>query len=250
MGWLAKVGRVHIAGAIAESEAPRGVAQRETVEQATVAEEMRGVKGVRPLAVEGLADLPVGSGEFAFHGAQEAVVAARQAGGRERVVADAGGEDGARGLVRSVLHLHADKVDERSALASVERSCEESKAVDDAIAREFVVEDGQMALLERADADAGGLKFGAGEEHEFAKTRAQVAFRRDFRGGFCAHDADLVSGPGEIGKRLAGLVDGWGDHLRGHAGRTEKSDRETGDKKGGPTKNAECDRAHETRTFR
>jgi hypothetical protein len=103
MGGLAKVGGVHVADAIAKSKAARGVAQRETIEQATVAEEVRGVKGVRPLAVEGFADLAVGSGEFSFHGAQEAVVAVRRTGGRERVVADAGREDGAGGWCEAFL---------------------------------------------------------------------------------------------------------------------------------------------------
>ena len=250
MSGLGEVGRVHVAITIAEREAARGVAQGKAIEQTAVAEEVRGVKGVRPLAAEGLADLAVGAGEFAFGRAQEAVVAVRQAGGGERVVADAGGEDGARGLVRSVLHFHADEVDERAVVIAVERGREEGEAVDDAVALELVVDDGQMALLEGADADAGGLEFGAGEEHELAEAGAQVALRRDFRGGFSAHDADFVSGLGEIGKRLAGLVDGRGDHLRGKAGRREKSGGEAGGKVGQATGDARCDRVHEARTFR
>ena len=168
----------------------------------------------------------------------------RRTGGRERVVADAGREDGAGGLVRSVSHLHANEVDERAAFASVECGREEGEAVDDAVAHEFVVDDGQMALLERADADAGGLEFGAGEEHEFAETGAQIAFRRDFRAGFCAHDADLVGGPGEIGKRLAGLVDGRRNHLRGQARRKDESEGEACGAKDKAAKLTVCGNGH------
>jgi hypothetical protein len=101
-----------------------------------------------------------------------------------------------------------------------------------------------MALLERADADAGGLEFGAGEEHEFAETGAQVAFWRDFRAGFCAHDADLVSGPGEIGKRLAGLVDGRRNHLRAQARRKDESEGEACGAKDKAAKLTVCGNGH------
>ncbi len=79
---------------------------------------------------------------------------------------------------------------------------------------ELVVDDGQMALFQSADADVGRLEIRAGEEHELFEAGAQVALGRDFRSGFRAHEADLVGGLGEIGKRLAGLVDGGRDHLR------------------------------------
>ena len=146
--------------------------------------------------------------------------------------------------MRSVLHLHANEVHQGSALFSVERCREEREAVDDAVAREFVVHDRQMALLERADADAGGLEFRAGEEHELAEPCAQVAFRRDFRGGFGAHDADLVRGLGEIGKWLTGLVNARRNHLCARARRRDENDGESGGAKNKVTKLGICSNSH------
>ena len=114
-------------------------------------------------------------------GAVEAVVAVRRAGVVGGVVADAGGKNGAGGLGCDWFFIvDADEVDQaafRLAVRMRRVADKEREAVGHAVALELVVNDGQAALFEGADAHAGGLQFRAGKEHQLAKAGAQVALR-------------------------------------------------------------------------
>ena len=170
------------------------------------------------------------------------------AGGVRAIVADAGGKDGAIGRLGLVYQLDANEVDQRLDDAGlrvgargkrnlgvlpedgalVDFALEHCEAVGDAVASEFIVDDGQMALFEGAYAHVGRFVIRAGEEHQFLEAGAQVTLRRDFRGAIRAHEAYLIGGLGKIGEWLAGLVDGWRDHLRVPAGGKHGNEKEDG----------------------
>ncbi len=78
--------------------------------------------------------------------------------------------------------------------AFVDFILEDRETIDDAVTRELVVDDGQMALFEGADADAGGLEIGSGEEHQLFEAGSQVALGSDLGSGFRIHEADLIGG--------------------------------------------------------
>ena len=90
---------------------------------------MAAVECVGPVATESFAELVIGPGKGSSCGAQETIVAMRQAGRAERIIADAGGKDGARGLMGSVNHLDANEIDECPIRFSVERGGEKCEPV-------------------------------------------------------------------------------------------------------------------------
>ncbi len=209
-----------------EGETARGVAQRECVEQATVAHETRIGKAVDPVRAELLAKLAVFAGDLRLARAIEAVVAVAAACVIGCVVTDAGGQNRPCGLCALVLDGHADEVHRRTyRLAFLNALCrgKHGEVVNQPIALKLVVNDGQFPFFERADAHAGWLKFRPGKEHELAEAGAQVAFGSHLSGRLGIHHSQFIRRMREVRERLAGAVDGRVDHLGGGGGGKQQS---------------------------